>query len=470
MPIDWKNILAEQGPKLALSLLAAKQGGPHAQAALMEGIAARQEHERQIARQTQLDQQQQQYQQAQIGNLNADNARADEQARLQKLHETLAMIQGLYQTQAETATNPDVAQAAVNQGVQSAANLAHVNPTDLQRLTPPIAPVISARKKKRAEDLYTRAEKRFGPEAMAADSITIQGGEEFGDLKPSQLRALFEAPAVTATGEAAQPYIKPAPQPAPTTERLALAAYAKDRGKTPDQLSEKDILDFRRTYSAADNTPNANTEPILPDDVQGAGEAILAQRMAPSQLSLVGGMGARGVKFKQAVVAYVNKKNPSFNWQQAEAGFQYGKNTGTQTTVRYIDQIARSLPVLEQASADFKRSGVRVINKALIASGKQFGNTDVVKFDFARTLVADEIAKVLQGGGTGNGTSDAKLRQAQDLLAGDMTPEQLTAALSTAKELLASRRETLTEGTFLQGPKAPATAPIKVGKYTVTPK
>jgi hypothetical protein len=303
-------------------------------------------------------------------------------------------------------------------------------------------------------------------------------------------------------GRATGPEARKADTNASTDYGRFLSRYARGKGKTVDTLTAAEELDARKTFNTvddkpangpapasvdsqfndlvsiwkdghqgqeppaavrtqlrvqakkqigqADDRPTAVTEPIGPEDVQGAVQAILSGRMAPSQLTLVGGMGSRGVKFKQAVVAGVNKQNPEFNWQQAESGYKFGSSAATQNTVRFLDNIEKTLPVLQQASNDFKRSGVRVINKALLASKSQFGNTDVVKFEFARNILADEIAKILQGGGTGSGTSDAKLHQALDLLGGDMTPQQFDTALSVAKELLGTRRESLTKGTFME--------------------
>jgi hypothetical protein len=102
----------------------------------------------------------------------------------------------------------------------------------------------------------------------------------------------------------------------------------------------------------------------------------------------------------------------------------------------------------------------------VIRSGKsQFGSVDVADFDFKRTLLADEIAKVLQGGGTGNGTSDAKLKQAADLLAGDMTPAQFETVLNAAEDMLKVRRQSLTNKTFIQ-PPVPGAAP-QPNRFTV---
>jgi hypothetical protein len=49
------------------------------------------------------------------------------------------------------------------------------------------------------------------------------------------------------------------------------------------------------------------------------------------------------------------------------------------------------------------------------------------------------------------------MRQAQELLASDMTPGQLKAVLGSLREMLSNRRATLTQGTFMQ--QAPSEIP-----------
>jgi len=243
------------------------------------------------------------------------------------------------------------------------------------------------------------------------------------------------------------------------------ARFLADNKREPTPKEQEQLIqDSLKQESAAQRKPE-DVQEVDPSRVASTAQAILEHRMAPSQLSLGGGSMGKS-PFRQAVVAEVNRMNPRFNWQEAESNYQFGKSTGTQTTVRFLDNIEKTLPVLEQASDAFQRSGVRVINKAMLAGKSQFGSVDVVKFEFARNILADEIAKILQGGGTGAGTTDAKLRQAQELLAGDMTPQQLKAVTASARELLGARRQSLTQGTYMERPEGAAAAPDTGAKAT----
>lgn len=232
-------------------------------------------------------------------------------------------------------------------------------------------------------------------------------------------------------------------------ERSALTIDARKQFQDAPQdpalaALHKELLGFQ-----IQNAKNTAESAPTPEQIHDTAMEVVQHRVAPSQLTqLYGGFGQQGQAFKREVMAMVRQIDKNFNAEEAESNYQFGKAPGTQLAVRMIDNIGNTLPILEQASQDFKRSGVQVINKALLASNRQFGSTHVVRFDTARQILADEIAKIFTGGGTGAVTSDAKLHQAQDILKGDMTVGQMDAALATLKELFTARREKLTEGTY----------------------
>jgi hypothetical protein len=490
MPFDIRKLI-EMAP---LIVGATKPGSPEA-AAMMRGFMRAQQQRRQQGMEDQQLQEQRAVRESQMANMSADNRRADEalqmqreQAGFQREQAGIGRLEKFREAAKERAGEliggADLNTSPADPGLQNQIALDQFNlanqygvPGAQSTTLPNVSAPISMRKKNKAKEIYEQAKKTYGDEAMASDAITIKTGELFGDMKPSQLRTLYELPAVqaptagavSAAGEPplARPFIadREASTPGSFDAQFAdVLAAEEERLKRKLTRTEKAQLRLRTkgSYEAAGRAPAAGDEPIQPDDVLGAATAILSGRMAPSQLSLVGGMGNRGVKFKQAVVAEVNKRDPNFNWQASEAGYKFASNPGTQNTIRFLDNIEKTLPVLERASDDFKRSNVQVINKAILAGKKQFGSTDVVTFEFARNILADEIAKILQGGGTGNGTSDAKLRQAQDLISGDMTPDQLKAAIGAARELLSTRRESLSKGTFME--KKPGTTGPKIGE------
>lgn len=227
--------------------------------------------------------------------------------------------------------------------------------------------------------------------------------------------------------------------------------------KPPTELDtalKQSLLKQRQTQSTDEGIP--------PERVAATAQAILENRMAPSQLSLGGGMGKAGVAFKQAVMGEILRINPKFNFQEAESNFQFGKNVGTQNTVRYLESVKESIPLVIERATKLANGNIRSLNKLMNAGKNQFNDVDLKKFKTDTLFVADEIAKILQGGGTGSGTSDAKLKQAESVLNDSDSPQAIAAALSDVQQLLEFRQTTLTRGTFMEkkteGPEQPKAA------------
>lgn len=248
MPIDWRQIL-ELAP-LAL----AKPGSPQS-AAMLEGFLRSKQRLAQEQQQQQQFAGQEQLRQAQLQNIQADNARADESARrqqeqaaLQRLSQGLGAFTPAIDQAADTYADPIQAENALKQRSSAVGSAFGLDPSALSGFIPPMAPLISAKKKKRAQDLYERAEKIYGPEAMAGDSITLQTGEMFGDIKPSALRAIFSVPAVTTAGAPAPPYVKPAHVSNPGT-------FEEYVGLPPEQQAVR--RDQRKAWMQADDRPHA---------------------------------------------------------------------------------------------------------------------------------------------------------------------------------------------------------------------
>lgn len=194
------------------------------------------------------------------------------------------------------------------------------------------------------------------------------------------------------------------------------------------------------------NPPPRGGAPTAGDDVERYAQMLIGNKIAPSQIP-----NPARTSFKKSVLDRAMALG--YNAQGGEANFKFGSSPATQNTVRFIKNIEKTLPILERSSANLQRSGLRMFNAADLAVRRQTGDKDVVAFDTNRLILADEIAKILQGGGTGNSTSDMKLKQSQDLLRGDMTHEQFRTAIASVKELTTARKESLTNGTFMeQGP------------------
>lgn len=181
---------------------------------------------------------------------------------------------------------------------------------------------------------------------------------------------------------------------------------------------------------------------------QNDADDLLNHRTSPSLLmSQIGGRGMQKTAYVNRVKTELRKQDPSFNWEEAESSYQLAKSPGFQQTVRYMDSVQNSMPRLQQAADTLANGNVRAISALTNAGKNQFNNVDLKSFQTDRALVGDEIAKILQGGGTGSGTSDAKLKQAQDLISSSDSPAAIASTLKEVSALIGYRRDSLTRGT-----------------------
>ena len=210
-----KDELLSQLPKLALMAMAGKAGGLPAVSAFMGGQRQGEFQQGQLQRQAMLDQRMldsdaraAEMQQAQMANMETDNARLLQQDEMLKFQRAVQLMQAAQAQEAEYADDPIQADASVQAQAEAAAQAYGVPQERLSPFIQSTAPMISARKKKQAQALYERAEKRFNPKGENPEwesSITLQTGEQFGDVTPAQLRELFEAAAVDQIGVPALP-------------------------------------------------------------------------------------------------------------------------------------------------------------------------------------------------------------------------------------------------------------------------
>lgn len=210
-----KDELLSQLPKLALMAMAGKTGGLPAVSAFMGGQRQGELQHQQLARQAMLDQRQAdsdaraaEWQQSQMADRTADNARLLQQDEVAKFQHALTLMQNAQAGIVETASDPTQAENAMMQQAATIAQGFGLAPDRLTGMVSSIAPKFAARQKREAQAIYDRAAKRFNPKGENPEwetSITLQTGEQFGDVTPAQLRSLFDAPAVDQAGAPALP-------------------------------------------------------------------------------------------------------------------------------------------------------------------------------------------------------------------------------------------------------------------------
>jgi hypothetical protein len=219
-----------------------------------------------------------------------------------------------------------------------------------------------------------------------------------------------------------------------------------------DPDTKASLLATRASAEASRNLANAMRQVQLgqmptKEDGENVADDLIAHRISPEQMTQ---LKSRGSALGLLAYREAKKKDPEFSWEKASSEYQLTKSPQFQQTVRYMDSVQDSIPQIIDRANRLNNGGIKGITAAINAGKNQVNNIDLKKFQTDATLVSDEIAKILSGGGTGSSTSDAKLKQAGALLGQNDSPAAIAAALGEVKDLIGFRRKALTRGTYLE--------------------
>lgn len=200
-------------------------------------------------------------------------------------------------------------------------------------------------------------------------------------------------------------------------------------------------------------------------ETQGLAEQLVTGNIAPGDLS----KRATGTSPYNSILSAANAYSKAttgqpFNISQAQRDYQFATNVGTQNTLNYLTSLVGTsdgtggtsggnldqLISMSNARTDTTHigsagqtvqgsQGLPALNNVSQWAKIQAGDPQMAAYYATITEVSDQIAKVLQGGGTGSGTSDAKLAQAQALFQKGFTPDQISAVAGSLKGLLTNR-------------------------------
>lgn len=167
----------------------------------------------------------------------------------------------------------------------------------------------------------------------------------------------------------------------------------------------------------------------------------------PSQVKNArGGMSAQQVE-QMASQYSMEKYGKPFDMAKAQSDYKFANSGQTQNTLKYLNSLTGSdnksgnLGALVDQSNKLTRTQFPALNDAEAWAKLETGGTGIVAYKATVTEVADQVAKILQGGGSG--TSDTKLKQAQELFRTGFTKQQITATADTLRTLLANRKTEL---------------------------
>ena len=194
--------------------------------------------------------------------------------------------------------------------------------------------------------------------------------------------------------------------------------------------------------------------------------ALVEATMDPSQLSKRS--GDYNQKLQDANAYSLQKYGKPFDIAQAQSDYKFANTPATQNTLRYLNSLTGSdnkggnLGALVDLSSKISRTDFPSLNDAAAWAKLQTGNAQMASYYTAVTEVADQVAKILQGGGSGSGTSDAKLKQAAELFDKGFSKDQIAGVATTLRTLLANRKtELIGDNRYLKkqfGGSTPATA------------
>jgi hypothetical protein len=99
-----------------------------------------------------------------------------------------------------------------------------------------------------------------------------------------------------------------------------------------------------------------------------------------------------------------------------------------------------NMQVLERVAQKLKDTGSPLLNKPIREAARALtGDPDYKSFLFALNVVSSELGKILQGGGTGSALTDRAFREVAKGLSSDMSIDELTGVLDTARQDIRNR-------------------------------
>jgi hypothetical protein len=269
----------------------------------------------------------------------------------------------------------------------------------------------------------------------------------------------------TAAGNAAQKFkldqANIQQKQAATDEAKANAGKANaEATKVPSEIAETKARTTQAYSAAAKDAAQAKqlNEAGDTQTIQSNAQQLVEGQADPSNLS-------KRSKTYDATLAAANaysmqKYGKPFDLAKAAGDYKFATNTQTYNTLNYLNSLtgrdnqSGNLGKLVQMSDAMPRAtSFPPLNDAAQWAKLSSGNVQVANYYAAVTEVADQVAKILQGGGSGGGgTSDAKLKQAQDLFAKGFTAAQVKGvANDTLRPLLANRKqEIIGDNRYLQ--------------------
>ena len=220
------------------------------------------------------------------------------------------------------------------------------------------------------------------------------------------------------------------------------SGFALSPDSTPKDFDRIDKVMQQTENAAGIQTQRDYTNGVIASgNTQSIAENLVNGNIDPSQLS------KRSANYNAVLAAAdaysVKTFGKHFNIADASSDYKFATNVGTQNTLKYLNSVIPNMDALVKQSDSIGRTQLPALNNAEMWAKLNTGDPKVAAYYTTLTETADQIAKILQGGGTGSGSSDAKLKQASDMFAKGFTPEQVKGVVADLKVLLNNRKDAL---------------------------
>src|SRR3990167_11380354 len=260
MPL--KDALLSRLPLAIATLAASRSGGPQSVAALMQG----RDRARQLASQQAQQAWQQEMEEARLAlSVNADQ-RDDEAAYFQRFDHAREAAQGIAEQAA--ASSPTLTEAMTTTAQQIGPLTEHYGLPQgaLSQVLVGMSGRAQAALQREAQAILSKVDPHLDqaaatvrpPPGLLLNRMAALGMGTTATL--DQLREIAQLPRVSG----------PATAGTATTEARTLAAFARERGTSPDALTSAELLEFRKAYQKADDRPREYVPvPIVVQTAQG---------------------------------------------------------------------------------------------------------------------------------------------------------------------------------------------------------
>lgn len=227
--------------------------------------------------------------------------------------------------------------------------------------------------------------------------------------------------------------------------RKAKAAASAAGGTGSIDLTTFDTVTQKKLDTSGFTKYNGGTQDLAVQLVTGG--------IAPSELSkrTTGSSSYNDVLTAANIYSKAVTGKP-FSIAQADRDYKFAQRPQTQDTLNYLGSLVGSddgngntsggnLDELVTLSNGISRTRFPAINDIAGWTRYSTGDPKIAAFQATATEIADQVAKILQGGGSG--TSDAKLQQAANLFNTGFTKDQMIATVNALKPLLANRAKNM---------------------------